>query len=108
MEAGEDTLKVHELAEYRGAVVTHLWHIEVANILGNKLKNAAITAVTLKNALDLLAATPIETDQHQPRIGDILPLMAASHRDSGQEAQSRKGSNRPPIPTRTPLTLCTS
>ncbi len=75
MEAGEDTLKVHELAEDRGAVVPLLWHLEVANILGIKLKNGVRSSITLKNGLDLLAATPIVTDQHHPSAEHLLSLM---------------------------------
>ncbi len=76
MEAAEDTLKVHELAEARGAIVPALWHLEVGNILGNKLKNGVISGVTVKNALDLLASTPITTDRTAIEAGDLLPLMA--------------------------------
>lgn len=75
LEASESTLKVHELAEDRGAVVPELWHIEVTNILGTKLKNGVITSVTVQNALDLLASTPIITDQKPPDKLELLALM---------------------------------
>lgn len=69
-------MKVYELAEAGGAVVPALWHLEISNILGNKLKNGVISSVTVKNALDLLAVTRVTTDRAPLGAGDLLPLMA--------------------------------
>ncbi len=77
MESGDDTLKVHELAEYRGAIVPALWHTEVANVPGTKLRKGEISSITLKNALDLLASTPIAIDRKSLHMDDLLPLMAS-------------------------------
>ena len=76
MEAREDTIRVHQLAEAGGAVVPALWRLEITNILGNKLKNGVISSVTVKNALDLLAVTRLTTDRAPLQAGDLFPLIS--------------------------------
>jgi predicted nucleic acid-binding protein len=58
------------------AVVPAIWHIEMANILGLKLRDGFLSQRELEDALALLQLLDIVTDEISPRLDRLLPLMA--------------------------------
>ena len=59
-----------------GAIVPAIWHIEMANILGLKLRDGFLSQREVEDALALLQLLDIATDEVSLGLDRLLPLMA--------------------------------
>jgi predicted nucleic acid-binding protein len=71
------SIAVLKRVQLRGALVPCIWHIEMANILGLKVRDGFLSQRELQDSLALLNLLAIVTEDGagQLRIEDLLPLM---------------------------------
>jgi predicted nucleic acid-binding protein len=75
-QASPMSVAVLKRIQREGAVVPAIWHIEMANILGLKVRDGFLSQRELEDALVLLQLLDIVTDEVSPRLDHLLPLMA--------------------------------
>jgi predicted nucleic acid-binding protein len=71
------SIAVLKRVQLAGALVPSIWHIEMANILGLKMRDGFLSQRELQDSLALLRLLAIATDggAHELRIESLLPLM---------------------------------
>src|ERR1700712_4367728 len=71
------SLVIYERVQRDGALVPFVWHLEMANILGLKLRSGNLTQNELSNCIALLKLLDIRTDEtsRQSDFTDLLTLM---------------------------------
>ena len=75
-QANTDSASVLEMVRVSEAVVPPLWHIEVANQLGLKLRGQKITPERLALALELIKDLEIQTNSHPAPVILLVDLMS--------------------------------
>ena len=75
-QASPASIAVLRQIQREGAIVPAIWHIEMANILGLKLRDGFLSQREVEDALALLQLLDIATDEVSLGLDRLLPLMA--------------------------------